>query len=83
MWKHGPVTTIRMQLKGDQANVAVAVHVVEGEERVAIVDSGLVWAFSQLEAALEDGGIAKERVSLLLNTHEHMDHNGNNASLVS
>jgi glyoxylase-like metal-dependent hydrolase (beta-lactamase superfamily II) len=82
MWQHGPISTVKMQLQGDQSNVAVTVHVVEGADRVAIVDSGLVWAYDQLEDALAQLGIEKSRVSLLLNTHEHMDHIGNNARLV-
>jgi hydroxyacylglutathione hydrolase len=82
MWRHGPITTVKMQLKGDQANVAVTVHVVEGGDRVALIDSGLVWGYDQLEDELRDAGIDKRRIALLLNTHEHMDHIGNNARLV-
>lgn len=82
MWQHGPITTINMQLKGDQANVAVTVHAIEGADRVALVDTGLVWGYDQLEQGLDEAGIDKRRISLLLNTHEHMDHIGNNARLV-
>lgn len=83
MWEqNGPISTMRMQLKGDQSNVSVAVHVVVGADRVALVDSGLVWGYEQLEAALEELRIDKRQISLLLNTHEHMDHIGNNARVV-
>jgi glyoxylase-like metal-dependent hydrolase (beta-lactamase superfamily II) len=82
MWRHGPITTVKMQLKGDQANVSVTVHVIEGAERIALIDSGLVWGYGQLEEALRDARIDKRRIALLLNTHEHMDHIGNNARLV-
>lgn len=82
MWQNGPITTIKMQLKGDQSNVAVTVHAVEGAEHIAVIDSGLVWGYDQLERGLVEAGIDKRRISLLLNTHEHMDHIGNNARLV-
>ncbi|MBA2357252.1 MAG: MBL fold metallo-hydrolase [Actinobacteria bacterium] len=82
MWRHGPITTLKMQLKGDQSNVSVTVHVVEGADRVALIDSGLVWGYEQLEEGLREAGIDKRRLALLLNTHEHMDHIGNNARLV-
>ncbi len=82
LWRHGPISTLNMQLKGDQSNVSVTVHIVEGADRVALIDTGLVWAFDQLEEAFDELGIAMSRVDLLLNTHEHMDHIGNNARVV-
>ncbi|MCC6223107.1 MAG: MBL fold metallo-hydrolase [Thermoleophilia bacterium] len=82
LWQHGPISTLNMQLKGDQSNVSVTVHIVVGGDRVALVDTGLVWAYDQLEEALGELRIPVGRIDLVLNTHEHMDHIGNNARVV-
>ena len=82
-WQHGAITTVSLPLKGQHGQVGVTVHVVRGENRVALIDSGVVWAYPALGEALHEMGVAKSTIKLLLLTHEHMDHIGNNGQLVA
>ena len=80
MWENGPVKTIMLQLPEPHSEVSVSVHIVEGTDKVVLIDSGLVQGYEQIDEGLQEAGV-KERVALLLNTHEHMDHIGNNSRI--
>lgn len=82
-WQHGPITTFDLPLAGEHAVVGVTVHVVGGGDRVALIDSGVVWAYDQLQEGLASAGVDRSSLKLVLNTHEHMDHIGNNGRLVA
>lgn len=82
MWQHGPIHTLELQLRGEHAGVSVTVHVVEGSDRVAMIDSGISWSYDQLKAFLDDHGYTA-RLGWLLSTHEHMDHCGNHRRIVN
>lgn len=81
-WQHGPITTVNLPLPGEHAAVGVTVHIVRGDSGVALIDSGIVWAYETLEKSIADADFDKSEIKLLLNTHEHMDHVGNNGPIV-
>lgn len=62
--------------------MAVSVHVARGERGIAVIDSGIAQAYGALLAMLADIHVDVTCVTILLNTHEHMDHLGNNGAIV-
>ena len=80
----GPIATVSMGLPGDhEGKTATRVFFVRGADRVALIDSGLHAGRPSLEAAFVQLGLKPEELDLLLLTHEHMDHVGNNGWLKS
>lgn len=78
----GPFSTVSMGLPGDhEGKTATRVFFVRGADRIALIDSGLYGGLPALEQAFEELGIARKDLDLLLLTHEHMDHVGNNGWL--
>ncbi|MEM7024275.1 MAG: MBL fold metallo-hydrolase [Pseudomonadota bacterium] len=81
-FKSGPIATVSMGLPGDhEGKTATRVFFVKGADRIALIDSGLHAGLPSLERAFDELGYAKEDLDLLLLTHEHMDHVGNNGWL--
>lgn len=81
-YRSGPFATVSMGLPGDhEGKTATRVFFVRGTEKVALIDSGLLAGLPSLEQAFEELGIQHEDLDLLLLTHEHMDHVGNNGWL--
>ena len=81
-YRNGPFATVSMGLPGDHAGkTATRVFFVKGAEKLALIDSGLHAGYPSLERGFEELGFEKGDVDLLLITHEHMDHVGNNAPL--
>ena len=71
-----------MGLPGDhEGKTATRVFFVKGADRIALIDSGLFAGLPALEQAFDELGIARQDLALLLLTHEHMDHVGNNGWL--
>ncbi|QBY02762.1 MBL fold metallo-hydrolase [Rhodophyticola sp. CCM32] len=71
-----------MGLPGDhEGKTATRVFFVKGAEKLALIDSGLYAGYPSLEQGFEELGYAKSDLDLLLITHEHMDHVGNNGPL--
>ena len=54
---------------------------VRGTDRLALIDSGLRAGYPDLEQGFTELGLSKPDLDLLLITHEHMDHVGNNGPL--
>ncbi len=78
----GPFATVSMGLPGDhEGKTATRVFFVRGADRIALIDSGLFGGLPALEQAFEELKIARGDLDLLLLTHEHMDHVGNNGWL--
>lgn len=81
-YKSGPFATVSMGLPGDhEGKTATRVFFVRGADKIALIDSGLYGGLPALEQAFEELGIARSDLDLLLLTHEHMDHVGNNGWL--
>ncbi|MEM7047998.1 MAG: MBL fold metallo-hydrolase, partial [Pseudomonadota bacterium] len=54
---------------------------VRGTDKIALIDSGLYGGLPALEQAFEELAITPTDLDMLLLTHEHMDHVGNNGWL--
>ncbi|MCR9136179.1 MAG: MBL fold metallo-hydrolase [Alphaproteobacteria bacterium] len=81
-YQSGPFSTVSMGLPGDhEGKTATRVFFVRGADKIALIDSGLYGGLPALEQAFEELGIARKDLDLLLLTHEHMDHVGNNGWL--
>lgn len=81
-YQSGPFATVSMGLPGDHdGKTATRVFFVRGANRIALIDSGLFGGLPALEQAFDELGIARADLDLLLLTHEHMDHVGNNGWL--
>lgn len=81
-YKQGPFATVSMGLPGDhEGKTATRVFFVRGKDRIALIDSGLYAGLPALEKAFDELGIERRELDLLLLTHEHMDHVGNNGWL--
>ncbi len=81
-YRSGPFATVSMGLPGDhEGKTATRVFFVKGAEKLALIDSGLYAGYPALERAFDELGYAKDDLDLLLLTHEHMDHVGNNGPL--
>lgn len=81
-YQSGPFATVSMGLPGDhEGKTATRVFFVRGADRIALIDSGLCGGLPALEQAFEELGIDRGELDLLLLTHEHMDHVGNNGWL--
>ncbi|MEM9476977.1 MAG: MBL fold metallo-hydrolase [Pseudomonadota bacterium] len=71
-----------MGLPGDhEGKTATRVFFVRGAEKTALIDSGLYGGLGDLKQAFDELGIEYGDLDLLLLTHEHMDHVGNNGWL--
>ena len=78
----GPFAVVSMGLPGDhEGKTATRVFFVRGAEKIALIDSGLYGGLDDLKQAFEELGLAHGDLDLLLLTHEHMDHVGNNGWL--
>lgn len=81
-YQSGPFATVSMGLPGDhEGKTATRVFFVRGANRIALIDSGLAGGLPALEQAFDELGISRKDLDLLLLTHEHMDHVGNNGWL--
>ncbi len=81
-YQSDPFATVSMGLPGDhEGKTATRVFFVRGANRIALIDSGLLGGLAALEQAFDELGIARKDLDLLLLTHEHMDHIGNNGWL--
>lgn len=81
-YRTGPFATVSMGLPGDhEGKTATRVFFVRGAERIALIDSGLHAGLPSLKQAFDELEIARQDLDLLLLTHEHMDHVGNNGWL--
>lgn len=79
----GPFTQVSVGLSGDHEGKAVVnAYIVRDGNTAAFLDSGVVWGYDRLTEAIDRLGLQPSDVKYLLNTHEHMDHVGNNARLV-
>lgn len=80
--RSGPFAVVSMGLPGDhEGKTATRVFFVRGADKIALIDSGLSGGLPDLQQAFEELGIAPGDLDLLLLTHEHMDHVGNNGWL--
>ena len=78
----GPFSTVSMGLPGDhEGKTATRTFFVQGKDRLALIDSGLRAGYPALEQGFAELGFKKSDLDLLLITHEHMDHIGNNGPL--
>lgn len=81
-YQSDPFATVSMGLPGDhEGKTATRVFFVRGANRIALIDSGLLGGLPALEQAFDELGISRTDLDLLLLTHEHMDHVGNNGWL--
>jgi len=81
-YKEEPFAVVSMGLPGDhEGKTATRVFFVRGTEKIALIDSGLYGGLGDLKQGFEELGIAHRDLDLLLLTHEHMDHVGNNGWL--
>ncbi len=80
--REGPIASVEMGLPGDHAGkTATRVFFVIGGNQLALVDSGIHVGYPSLMRGFGEIGRAREDLSLLLVSHEHMDHIGNNGPL--
>lgn len=80
--RSGPFATVSMGLPGDhEGKSATRTFFVQGNDRLALIDSGLRAGYPALEQGFAELGLEKSDLDLLLITHEHMDHIGNNGPL--
>ncbi len=78
----GPFAVVSMGLPGDhEGKTATRVFFVRGAQKIALIDSGLYGGLGDLKQAFEELGLDHGDLDLLLLTHEHMDHVGNNGWL--
>lgn len=81
-YQSGPFSVVSMGLPGDhEGKTATRVFFVRGAEKTALIDSGLYGGLGDLKQAFDELGIEYGDLDLLLLTHEHMDHVGNNGWL--
>ncbi|WP_210246798.1 MBL fold metallo-hydrolase [Devosia ginsengisoli] len=81
-FRRGPFATVDMGLPGDhEGQTAVRVFFVMGKDKTALIDSGLFAGYPSLQRGFEELGLDLKALDLLLLTHEHMDHVGNNGAL--
>ena len=81
-YRSGPIASLGMGLPGDhEGKSATRVFFVEGGDKLALIDSGIFAGHASLMRGFDEMGYRREDLSLLLNTHEHMDHVGNNGPL--
>lgn len=81
-YRSGPFATISMGLPGDhEGKTATRVFFVRGTDKIALIDSGLFAGLPALMQAFDELGVDRKDLDLLLLTHEHMDHVGNNGWL--
>lgn len=81
-YRSGPFATVSMGLPGDhEGRTATRVFFVRGSEKIALIDSGLFGGLPALKQAFGELGFGHKDLDLLLLTHEHMDHVGNNGWL--
>ena len=81
-YRAGPFSTVSMGLPGDhEGKTATRTFFVQGSKHLALIDSGLHAGYASLEAGFSELGLNKSDLDLLLITHEHMDHIGNNGPL--
>ncbi len=81
-YRSGPFATVSMGLPGDhEGKTATRVFFVRGADKLALIDSGLYGGLPALKQAFDEFGIERNELDLLLLTHEHMDHVGNNGWL--
>ena len=81
-YRSGPFATVSMGLPGDhEGKSATRTFFVQGKDRLALIDSGLRAGYPALEQGFAELGLEKSDLDLLLITHEHMDHVGNNGPL--
>jgi len=81
-YRKGPFATVSMGLPGDhEGKTATRVFFVKGENKLALIDSGLYGGLPDLKKAFDELGYKKSDLDYLLITHEHMDHVGNNGWL--
>ena len=81
-YRSGPIASVSMGLPGDhEGKSATRVFFVQGASRLALIDSGIHVGYPSILQAFEELGHAPQDLDFLLNTHEHMDHVGNNGPL--
>jgi len=81
-YRNGPLATVSMGLPGDhEGKTATRVFFVSGADRLALIDSGLHGGLPSLKQGFRELGHDYADLDLLLLTHEHMDHIGNNGWL--
>ncbi len=81
-YRSGPIASLSMGLPGDhEGKSATRVFFVKGGDKLALIDSGIYAGYASLTRGFDEMGYRKDDLSLLLNTHEHMDHVGNNGPL--
>lgn len=81
-FRSGPLATVSMGLPGDhEGKSATRVFFVQGADRLALIDSGIRAGYPALVEAFDELGLRTSDLDLLLITHEHMDHIGNNGPL--
>ena len=78
----GPFAVVSMGLPGDhEGQTAVRVFLVRGGDTIGLIDSGLHAGFGDMERGFGELGLSVANLDMLLLTHEHMDHVGNNGVL--
>ncbi len=81
-YRAGPFSTVSMGLPGDhEGKTATRTFFVQGSKHLALIDSGLHAGYAALGTGFSEIGLDKSDLDLLLITHEHMDHIGNNGPL--
>ena len=81
-YRNGPVASVSMGLPGDhEGKTATRVFFVAGEDKLALIDSGLHGGLADLKSGFRELGFDYGDLDYLLLTHEHMDHVGNNGWL--
>ncbi|GHG59095.1 hypothetical protein GCM10012320_33030 [Sinomonas cellulolyticus] len=79
-YTEGPFTAITSKLNEYEGDAVVNVYLVEGGTENALIDSGIHSGYKDIQKVLADKGI--DEIKHVLNSHEHMDHVGNNAAVV-
>ncbi len=81
-YAEGPFTAITSKLNEYEGNAVVNVYLVEGGTENALIDTGIHSGYKDIQKVLTDKGIGYGDIKYVLNSHEHMDHVGNNAAVV-